>query len=226
MSVIPETIRLVEGLSGEREERILTGERALSRAVELLAGGAILAHPTSTVYGLGGRVRDDVGREIARLKGREASRPLIRVAASLSELEAELGNARWNAVARRLASRFWPGPLTIVLDDETETGVAVRVDSHPLLRAVLERSGGLMTSTSLNRSGLDPVRSGQGALDLLREIGGGDIPVAVLDGGELSPGPASTIVSVRDGVSVLRSGAITRRDIEDAIRDGSAPEPV
>jgi len=171
------------------------------------------------VYGLGGRPVPEIDREIAWLKGRSVSMPLIVVAASVEELERALPDLIWPAGARALAARFWPGPLTIVLPGSTrqgtggagpaERGTAVRVESHPGLAAVLEQSGGVMTSTSLNRTNEPPIRSGRRALAVAGEMGPSRVGLALLDVGDLAPSPPSTIVALdASGSSLIREGAI------------------
>jgi len=219
-------------------DELASGSAAISAAAAWLEEGRILAHPTSTVYGLGGRPVPEIDQEIARLKERSASMPLIVVAASAAEIERALPDLIWPAGARTLAARFWPGPLTIVLPGATgrgtagagqaERGTAVRVESHPSLVAVLEESGGVMTSTSLNRTKESPIRSGRRALALAREMGPSSLGLALLDDGDLAPSPPSTIVAVDvSGPSLIREGAIPFADIiarwdPDAQRDTDA----
>ncbi len=191
----------------------------VAEAARVLSGGGLVAHPTCTVYGLGGRPRAALDREIARLKGRDASRPLIRVAAAPAEIRARVPGP-WPPVAETLAGRFWPGPLTLVLPsrDGGKEGVAVRIEAHPVLRALLERAGGWMTSTSLNRHGKPAVRTVAGAADALATLGPARVPVVLLDGGTLPPSEPSTLVSFLSGrAEILREGAITREDIERVV---------
>jgi len=208
---------------------LASGPAAISAAAAWLEKGRILAHPTSTVYGLGGRPVSEIDAEIARLKGRSASMPLIVVAASAGDLERALPDLIWPAGARALAARFWPGPLTIVLLGPTgpgstgpgtagagpaERGTAVRVESHPSLAAVLEESGGVMTSTSLNRTNESPIRSGRRALAVAGEMGPSYLGLALLDVGDLAPSPPSTIVALdASGPSLVREGAIPWADV-------------
>lgn len=191
-----------------------SGRAAIEAAAAWLQAGRILAHPTSTVYGLGGRPRPEIDAEIARLKRRRGSHPLILVAASVAEIERALPRLVWSAGACVLAARFWPGPLTLVLPDGTERGSAVRVEPHAGLAAVLQESGGVMTSTSLNRAGESPTRSSERALAVARELGPSVLGLAFLDHGDLPPSPHSTMVSVTaSGASLLREGAIPWADI-------------
>ena len=125
----------------------LTADRAgIARAAELLRAGELVAFPTETVYGLGGDARD--GRAVAAIyaaKGRPSFNPLI---AHVADVETARRYVIWTEVADKLASAFWPGPLTLVLPLREGHGIselvtagldtlAVRVPAHPLAQALL-----------------------------------------------------------------------------------------
>ncbi len=172
-----------------------------------------MAHPTSTVYGLGGRPWPEVDARIAAIKGRPPG-PLIRLAASRDALREALPGARWTDAARRLADAFWPGPLTLVLEDDGDTGVAVRVDPHPVVRRLLDRAGGLLTSTSLNATGRPPAKTGAEVRAVLSEVGSEGGTVGWLDAGDLAGSTPSTLVRVTgDAVEILREGAVPAADV-------------
>ena len=211
-----EGVRWVEyGETGDgRRGGAAAGAAALVRAAAVLEAGGVVAHPTSTVYGLGGRPVRAVDARVAVLKGRAAG-PLIRLAASRAAVRAALPTARWTDAARRLADAWWPGPLTLVLDDGSAAGVAVRVDADPVVRRLLERVGGLMTSTSLNVTGGAPARTRREARAVLAAMPLEGGPAGWLDAGDLPPSAPSTLVRIdRDAVEVLREGAVPARDIE------------
>lgn len=192
---------------------LATDDEALDRAAALLDARGVVAHPTSTVYGLGGRPWPDVDARIAAIKRRPPG-PLIRLAASRDALMKALPWARWTIAVRRLADAFWPGPLTMVLDDGSESGIAVRVDPHPVVRRLLERAGGLMTSTSLNVTGTPPARTGAEVRAVLSGVGSGARTVGWLDAGDLADSMPSTLVRVTDkAVHVLREGAVPATDL-------------
>lgn len=198
-------------LSGRRAP----GARDVRRAAEALRRGAILAHPTSTVYGLGA-LDPALDAIIAGLKGRPPGRPLLRIAASLEALEAAHPRLFWDARARRLAEATWPGPLTLILADGTPSGLAVRVDAHPAIRAVLEHLGSVtMSSTSLNPSGSPPARTPDDVRDFLERLESTAHEVAFLNAGPLPPSPPSTIVSlVETQARLVREGAVDVGTIE------------
>jgi len=177
--------------------------RALSRP------GGVVMYPTSTVYGIGGCAYDAVAAQrIAEIKGRPPGGLIVLA------FEPELHGA----LARRLAERFWPGPLTLVvpawpgLPSEVlaaDGTVAVRPPLHPMAQALV-RAVGPITSTSANPAGAPPPRRPSDVT----------LPVdAVIDVGPLPPSPASTIVRADTG-ELLREGAIPARAIAALLAGG------
>lgn len=191
----------------ERASAVGAGARAL-------ADGAVLAHPTATVYGLGGAPRA-LDPTIARLKGRDPDRPLLRIGPDEATVRRRHPELRWGPRARRLAGAFWPGPLTLVLPDGSGTGLGVRVEEHGLTRAVLEQAEATMSSTSLNRSGRPPARTPDEvarALDAMPEVAP---EIVWLDAGALPASPPSTLVSLlEDPPRLLREGAVPADEVE------------
>ncbi len=194
------------------------------KAVEVLRAGGMLAHPTETVYGIGGAARPEVDLRVAALKGRALDRaPLLRIALDTRVLLLAFPDLVWPREARRLALRFWPGALTLVLEDGSAQGTAVRVEAHPVMRAVLEEWKAPIGSTSLNFSGEPPavtaVQAGR-CLDMMLDV---DVPVLLLDAGDLSGPPPSTLVSFLGSVpEVLREGAVRSSAIQDCLTETSS----
>ncbi|MDE1922754.1 MAG: threonylcarbamoyl-AMP synthase [Gammaproteobacteria bacterium] len=203
----------------------------IDEAVEALRAGGLVAFPTETVYGLGANAADTVavGR-IFELKGRPSDHPVI------VHLDNPRYLHRWVKdmpdAAARLAARFWPGPLTLILPkadevNEIVTGgqdsIGIRVPSHPIAQQLLTAFGGGIAAPSANRYGhLSPTKA-----EHVRDEFGDALPV-VLDGGESQIGLESTIVSCLDGaVRLLRPGYITRSQISAVVGDlapaGDAP---
>lgn len=192
-------------------------ERSVRAAAEAIAEGAILAHPTETVYGLGA-LSPELDEAIARLKGRTADRPLIRIGPDAATLRADHPDLRWDEAAERLARAFWPGPLTLVLGAGEPEGLGIRVEGHPLTRRVLETVEATMSSTSLNRAGEAPAADPDGVRTALEAMPGTEIPVAWLDAGELSGGPPSTVVSLLgERPRLLREGAVAAHRLEEVL---------
>lgn len=206
-AVVTEYRRVPAREPDERPEAVDAGVRALE-------AGAVLAHPTATVYGIGGASRA-LDPTLARLKGRDPGRPLLRIGPDEATLRRRHPELRWDGRARRLARTFWPGALTLVLPDGSEDGLGVRVEEHALTRAVLERAESTMSSTSLNRSGRPPARTPDevaAALDAMPDVEAG---VVWLDAGPLPPSSPSTLVSLLgERARVLREGAVPSDEVE------------
>lgn len=191
----------------------------LDRAVEELQRGAAIVMPTDTIYGIAVLPENpDAVRWVFELKRRPDHRALPILAASARGLNEIVS---FGAAAQALADAFWPGPLTLVLprargfDHDLGAGtastVAVRVPAHEVALALLERSGPLAV-TSANLSG-EPAAT---TTDEAREAFGDAIPL-YLEGGTCAGG-ASTVVSLDDGVSVLRSGPVSEDEIRRTLK--------
>jgi L-threonylcarbamoyladenylate synthase len=201
----------------------------LAQAARLLAAGELVAFPTETVYGLGADARNDAAvRAIFAAKGRPSDNPLIVHVASAAELERtgrDLG-----PLARELAARFWPGPLTLVVEaapglaPAVQAGlstVAVRVPDHAVALGLLRAAGGPVAAPSANRSGRpSPTRAEHVLADMEGRI------AAVVDGGPAPVGVESTVVDARGPrVRVLREGGVTREALAAALgTDALDPE--
>lgn len=206
---------MTEARSLRREESD-AGAR-VAGAVGALREGHLLVHPTESVYGIGAVPRE-LDAEIARLKGRRRDRPLLRLGGSPESLRRRHPGLRWTRPAEELAAAFWPGPLTLVLDDGTETGLGVRVEGHPLLHRVLMKLNDTMSSTSLNRSGERPASTEEGVRRTLEAMPPTDVAVTCLEAGELAGPPPSTVLSLReDPPRVLRVGAVPLEPITDVL---------
>jgi len=189
----------------------------IETAVQALRDGELVAFPTETVYGLGANAQNPAAvRKIFEAKGRPTTHPVI------VHLDSQRYLHRWVSevpeLALRLAERFWPGPLTMVMPraanvHDVVTGgqdtVAVRVPSHPMAQQLLTAFGGGIAAPSANRYGkLSPTRA-----EHVREELGETVKV-ILDGGECQIGLESTIVSFEDSsVRLLRPGAVTAAQI-------------
>ena len=200
---------------------ILAADAAgIARAAEWIAAGQPVAVPTETVYGLAADALS--GEAVARIyaaKGRPAFNPLIVHVPDLAAAEAI---ARFDPAARRLAASFWPGPLTLVLpmrESSVIAGlvtaglstIALRVPSHPAMRALLAATGRPLAAPSANASGSI---SATRAEHVTRTLGG-HIPL-ILDGGPTAHGLESTIVAVESGrLRLLRPGPIDPAALAD-----------
>lgn len=197
---------------------------AVDAAATHLSFGGLLAHPTGSVYGLGGAPDARMEREVARLKGRPPGPGLVHLVAEADDVRRAWPGAAWPASARRLAARFWPGPLTLVVDDGCGHGIAVRVEPHEFTRSVVRRSGRPLTSTSLNLTGEPPATDPCAARAVLEGLPESELAVLFVDAGTLPGPPPSTLVRVPgeggQGFEVLRAGAIDPDRIDEALAAG------
>ena len=203
------------GQETQRRARILAPTpQAIACAAARLQRGALIAVPTETVYGLAGLACDDSAvARIFAVKGRPTFNPLISHVDSLEMAEQV---AVFNPVARQLAARFWPGPLTLVLPRSAACPVsalacagldtiAVRWPDHPVIQALIGAVGAPLAAPSANRSGrISPTCAGHVAAGLGTEL------EFILDGGRTHAGVESTVVAVNgEALSLLRPGPIT-----------------
>jgi tRNA threonylcarbamoyl adenosine modification protein (Sua5/YciO/YrdC/YwlC family) len=192
---------------------------ALTLAQQVLSDGGLVAFPTDTVYGLGADVLNRAAvSKLYAVKGRSEEKAIPVLAASKGDL-AQVAQPL-PAMVVRLAERFWPGPLTLVVrrmpDLPPELSpydtVAVRVPDHDLALALL-RTAGPLAVTSANRSG-GP--SSMSAEEVLATLGGRfDL---LLDGGSTPGGTPSTVVDCTQGeLRILRAGPISEEDVIAAL---------
>jgi len=188
------------------------------RAAEILKRGGLVGFPTETVYGLGADAssKEAVTRLYAA-KRRPLDHPVI-----VHFADADLAFSWAREVpqaAKKLAAKFWPGPLTLILKRSSRAGdfvtggqdsVGVRVPSHPVAQELLRAFGGGIAAPSANRFGqLSPTTAAH-----VREDLGKDVEL-VLDGGPSEVGIESTIVDLSGGEPVLlRPGKISAADLE------------
>ena len=189
---------------------------AIARALEILTSGGLVAFPTDTVYGVGALAFDGKAVEsiyTAKNRPPEKSIPvLIGETSDLAQVAIDVPE-----IAPKLAARFWPGPLTLVVSKHpglpavvSATGtVAVRVPDHPVARALL-RAAGPLAVTSANLSGQP---SPSTAEEVLTQLGGRI--AMVLDGGRTPGGVPSTLVDcLAPDLRVLRAGPISETEIQ------------
>jgi L-threonylcarbamoyladenylate synthase len=188
---------------------------ALSRALEVLRRGGLVAFPTDTVYGVGVSAFDPAGIEqLFTVKGRDTSKAIAVLLGDAADLPRV--TAGMNPLAGRLAERFWPGPLTLVVSRHPglpaalspQPTIGVRMPDHPVALELLRRAGPLAT-TSANLSGQASPVTAQEVMDQL----GGRIAL-VLDGGRTPGGLASTVVDCTGSAPViLRQGPLSLEEL-------------
>lgn len=201
----------------------------VEHGARILRSGGLVAFPTETVYGLGADARQPQAVErLYRVKGRPERHPVI---VHVGSVEAARACAReFPERAERLAARFWPGPLTLILakagwvaDSVTggQDSVGVRIPAHPLARRLLEAFGGPVAAPSANRFGKVSPTCAEHVIDDLGE----DVD-AVLDGGPCEVGVESSIVDVRGPrPALLRPGGAPREALEEALGEKLSGTP-
>lgn len=213
--------------------------RTIALASEVIRRGGMVAFPTETVYGLGANALDEESvRGIFTAKGRPEQNPLIVHIAGRSMILQVV--KQWPPAAERLAEKFWPGPLTLVVNMSDAiplvvTGggptVGVRWPTHPVAEALIRGAGVPLAAPSANRSAeVSPTR----AEHVVKSLGGRiDL---ILDGGPTRNGIESTVLNLTcDPPVLLRPGPVSISDLEHVIgpvsrrsgppRSGALPSP-
>ena len=207
---------------------------SIALAAEAIRAGCTVAFPTETVYGLGADATDDRAvTGIFAAKDRPRFNPLI---VHVPDIAAAQRHVEWTPLAQKLASAFWPGPLTLVLKRRPDCKLsllvsagldtaAIRVPRHPLAQSLLRAADRPIAAPSANRSGaISPTRPEHVVQSL------GDAIDIVLDGGPCLIGVESTVVDASGEVPVLlRPGGITREDIArvaGSVKDAQAGGPL
>ncbi len=186
--------------------------------IESLRNGAILIYPTETCYGLGGDATNpEVVEKIYKIKQRREEKPFLVV---VSDVAMAMEYLEWSARLDEIASRYWPGALTVVGTGNGERGtglasgviapdgtIAVRVTAHPVAAGLARALGGPLISTSANISGQDPSYSAEEVIKMF--VNRPNQPDVLIDCGVLPQNPPTTIVRVvGKKIEVLRKGGV------------------
>lgn len=193
----------------------------VKEAGDVIKAGGLVAFPTETVYGLGGDALNPLSSaKIYSAKGRPSDNPLIVHIADMEALDAIVREIPDSA--GKLADKFWPGPLTMILHKseavpyETTGGldtVAVRMPVHGVARELIRAAGGYVAAPSANRSG----RPSPTLAKYVIEDMDGRIEM-IIDGGDVEIGLESTIVDLTaERPIILRPGYITRQMLEQVL---------
>lgn len=199
---------------------MIAGPEDIAEAVARLRAGRLVAFPTETVYGLGAdALNPHAVQRVFDIKGRPANNPLI-VHVSDTDMARPLA-AAWTDRAEKLASTFWPGPLSIILPKARHvpleatggsSNVAIRCPDHPTALALLEAFGGPLVGPSANPSGrVSPTTAAH-----VRESFPPDA-VFVLDGGPCTRGIESTVISLVGTPQILRPGIIGAAQLAEVL---------
>ncbi len=197
-----------------------TRAETIAKAAGLIRRGGIVAFPTETVYGLGADATNEAAvRRVFEVKGRPPSNPLI---IHVFGIEAAARLADMTDLATRLAERFWPGPLTLVLERRPNSGlsplttaglptVALRAPAHPIARDLLQQADRPIAAPSANKSGcVSPTCAEHVRLQLA------DAVDMIVDGGPCRIGLESTVLDLAGPTpAILRPGGIPKAALEE-----------
>mgnify|MGYP001596989610 CR=1 FL=1 len=186
----------------------------IKRAAEILKIGGVVVYPTETLYGLGANVFDiNAVQRIFEIKGRDLTKPS---SIAFRDLEQARKFLEFTPAAEKLAKKFLPGPLTIILNSKIEfdeflggNKVSVRIPDHPVAQTLLKEIKFPITATSANLSGgKDPVE----VKDVVEQIG--DKVDLILDSGKCKYGKPSTVVdATSDEIKIIREGVIIKTEL-------------
>jgi L-threonylcarbamoyladenylate synthase len=191
----------------------------LDEAADLLKKGSIVAFPTETVYGLGASVFcQNAIKEIFRIKGRPLDNPLIVHISSLNQLEHIVEESSNHF--QKLAERFFPGPLTVLLPKKRSVPeivsaglptIGVRMPKHPLALALIEKVGSPLVAPSANLSGKPSSTTAQHVFEDFENS------IPIFDGGPCLYGIESTVLALEPKPVILRPGAVSKEELEDVL---------
>lgn len=193
----------------------------LAAAVDTLRAGGIVVYPTETLYGLGADALNPTALDrLIALKIREPGKPISVLISDVDMLRDLVTDIP--AAAAVLMRRFWPGPLTVVLAARpglsplltaSSGSIGVRISSHPLAAALVCGLARPLTAPSANPAGMVPPTR----IAPARAYFGARVDY-YLDGGTLPGEPASTVVDMRHGLSIIRAGAVAVADLHASLR--------
>ena len=200
------------------QEKSIDLSKQIKKGIAVLKKGGVIAFPTDTVYSLGASIYNESAvRKLYRIKERPFDKALPVLVADVAQMKQVA--TKLPTLAYRLAERFLPGALTLILPKSGKihgvvTGggdtVAVRIPDHPVPIALIKGLGGPIIGTSANKSGH---KSGITASEVKDSLG--DSVDLIIDGGKSPGGKESTIIDLtKDKPKIVREGAIPRSEIE------------
>jgi L-threonylcarbamoyladenylate synthase len=198
-------------------ERVLIGDILdgqnrkikLSEIASKISRNAVFVYPTDTIYGIGGIVNDKVKQRIFSIKKRCPENQMILISTTLRSFD--FLKLQMHAAALELADKFWPDKLTLVLPSAvTGSSVAIRLSSHPFVKAISTLIAQPIYSTSANISGEPYIGNPDTIYDTFRFT-----VDFMIDGGVLPVSQPSSVVSVDSSgsIKILREGAVKASDI-------------
>ena len=192
-------------------------ETQLCAVAAQIDAGAVVVYPTDTVYGLGTNAFNEASiQRIYQIKDRPAGAALQLLIGTVAQAQSIV---QWSTAAEKLARRFWPGALTLILPPNEKgqplrrgfEGLGLRVPAHPALVQLLSHLKEPLASTSANAHGC-PVITDEKELETFFD-GKADI---ILTGGKLSP-TASSVLDLTHEPKLLREAALPRAELEETL---------
>jgi len=201
--------------------------KEFDQILSFLHAGGVIGFPTDTAYGLGADpFQESAVREIFEIKGRPDNKPILLLVDSIAMLNQVVDCSRVAGVVNHLASRFWPGPLTMILPAlDTESGnvsrlvtagtgsIGVRWPLAPFATRLVHAFGKPITATSANKSGLPSTASA----DEVREQLGMDLEMLVDGGVSANPIGSTMLDLTRERPTILREGQVSRVALAEAL---------
>ncbi len=188
---------------------------SIKKAAKVIRKGGLIVYPTDTLYGLGADALDSKSvKKVIDVKGRDPDKP---ISIAFENLDQAKKYSKFNSLALKIAEKFLPGPLTLILYQKKkipkelnpDNKIRVRIIGHPVVEALLKEAKVPITSTSANLSdGKSPVT----AKEAIRQIG--NKVDLVLDAGKCRYSKPSTVVDCSNKIEVVREGVIKKKDIE------------
>jgi L-threonylcarbamoyladenylate synthase len=199
---------------------VKTDTDGLKTAANIILSGGIVIYPTETIYGLGCLPSNpNATKRICEIKGR-TKKPLPLICSDITEAQKIVS---FNSTAMILAESFWPGPLTLVLPKKVSYPIwvtrhkktlAIRVPRHHVAIRLAQLSGGVIVSTSANKSGEVPAKTAMEAINIF----GGTVDV-IMDGGTSQGTIPSTVLDLSDDkFCICRIGPISKQEILKALK--------
>lgn len=195
-------------------------EKAVEEAAEVLKKGGVIIYPTETLYGMGANATDSNSvKKIFEIKGRGFNKPVSIAVGSTAQAKKI---AEWNEHAEKLAKKFLPGPLTLILKlkkknpGELTAGsdkIGIRIPDNPFALSLLKKIKFPITATSANKSGGREPTNAKMAIEQI-----GKFVDLVIDAGSCKYKKPSTVIDLTNKPKILRIGAISKIEIEKILR--------
>ncbi|MFC1560980.1 L-threonylcarbamoyladenylate synthase [Candidatus Latescibacterota bacterium] len=206
----------------------------IKQAVVILKNGGVVVYPTETVYGIGcDPMNADACERVHRIKKRNHAKPMLLLAYSLSQVEEMSGPL--SEILLKLAKKFWPGPLTMIIKPQTllfkekkkifehiigssnglinTHGIAFRVTSHPVAASLIKEFGHPIISTSANITGQSPLITYEEAFSIFRN----KVDIVIRTNKQLTGKPSTVVDLTSDSLLMVREGNITLSQLQEAL---------